>query len=660
MPLNSTPYTTYGGSTHGSAGTSVGVMGGSGSFTANCSGPITAHINWNPDNTTNPPPAWVLVQEHSVASFTASGQAGSTVAGSCDNGLGITSPGGTASYTADSSTYSIVAGSQIFSFTACSPVASASGSNTNGSPPPICGGSVSITYTVSAQPITAALKVDQDQQVFAPAATEHFSATVSNASGFTIDWVKISIDNATPTAATMTVGNANNYYINWPASAALNPSEHTVKATAQLHDADGTITLDSTAALGNGRLADDIIADVRLQSLDYDNSYTLRNCASALTPPDPDPAIVPSHTFVWNQDRSQTTTWDVVNHPIGTFNVPADDVQGLTPLVNVTPFTWTGTSTTVGIRMKVQAAPNTGDPTLTLYDNTTKDPITLTSAGVNVGALVALYPKVAKYMLSVSALSLWVKFTGVTPNVWQQVGPAYATSTSPLSSTLYALWGTPKAPMDQPWVAVLDKACDWAKGTTGTDPSSATTALATNFYINGTYNPSGTTDVTIPFVDDSETFYLSDFLYGNTINTNIKPFHGQCNDFSDFLVCLSNAIGAVNLKPQRSAPALDIYIPNGLGYNSSFQTQPLTQAPNVPPNTQPQPIFFRYHQWANAGGTTIYDGAIRFNGTTQPTKMIGPATNSAYYNGLVSIPPAVGWNPQPPMILIAANHNPRP
>jgi len=66
----------------------------------------------------------------------------------------------------------------------------------------------SFSYTGSVSPITAALTVDQDQQVLPSAATTRFSATVSNASGFTIDWIKISVDGGTPTIATIPAGSS--------------------------------------------------------------------------------------------------------------------------------------------------------------------------------------------------------------------------------------------------------------------------------------------------------------------------------------------------------------------------------------------------------------------------------------------------------------------
>ena len=155
LPPNSTSYTTNGGTTQGSAGISVGVSG-SGSFTAGCSGPITAQLTWNAGINNDPAPAAVIVQEHSVASFTTTSQPGSTVTGSCDNGLKVTSPAGVPSYTADSSTYTGKSGLS-FSLPACSPVVNIAGSTGNSTPTPICSGSVSVTYTVTASPVTLTL-----------------------------------------------------------------------------------------------------------------------------------------------------------------------------------------------------------------------------------------------------------------------------------------------------------------------------------------------------------------------------------------------------------------------------------------------------------------------------------------------------------------------
>ena len=44
-----------------------------------------------------------------------------------------------------------------------------------------------------------------------------------------------------------------------------------------------------------------------------------------------------------------------------------------------------------------------------------------------------------------------------------------------VGNTVYATVATPTAPMDQPWVGVLDDACTWAKGTS--DASVTTTPL---------------------------------------------------------------------------------------------------------------------------------------------------------------------------------------
>lgn len=151
--MYSSPYSTSGGSCHGSNGTSVGVMGSIGPFSVTCTGPITAHFQWNAGMTNDPPPTSVIVQQHSVASFTSSAPPGSTAGGACDNGLGVTSPMGAASYSADNSAYSFASGGQSFSLPVCNPSASASGSNVNSSPTSICGGSASVTYTATATPI---------------------------------------------------------------------------------------------------------------------------------------------------------------------------------------------------------------------------------------------------------------------------------------------------------------------------------------------------------------------------------------------------------------------------------------------------------------------------------------------------------------------------
>ena len=472
-----------------------------------------------------------------------------------------------------------------------------------------------------------AVKVDQDQQVFAPAPTTRFSATVSNAAGFAIDWIKISVDGGTPQLATIYSNNPNQGYIDWDSSGAANPSEHTITATAQIHDSIGIVPLDSARPEGNGRPADDIIADVRLKSLDFINAYTLRNQASVSSTPSPDPAIVADPQFVWNQNGIPGPLWNQSSNPGGTFAAPTGDVQGTSPLLYVTPYPFTGPAT-VGFTLKVQAAPNTvnattgqPDPTLTLYDNTSAAPVSLSSSGSGTSAQVMLYPKVAKYGLTTSALSLWVKFTGVTPNVWKQVGASYASTSQPLTNTLYAVLATPKVPMNQPWVGVLDKVCTWAKGTA--NATGATNALVKGLYDNGDYQPGYTGYTKIDFISTNPPIYVRDFQINRFLNSGMSA---PCWDFAAAMVCFSNALGAVLLQMQTQ--------------QNTFTTNKFTRANLTGSGSN---LVFLSHAWSNAGGQ-IYDGAIKFGGTTYVTGLSGPLEASDYFNGLVSQPPSQGWS----------------
>jgi hypothetical protein len=97
----------------------------------------------------------------------------------------------------------------------------------------------------------------------------------------------------------------------------------------------------------------------------------------------------------------------------------------------------------------------------------------------------------------------------------------------------------------------------------------------------------------------------------------------QCNDYADFLLCLSNALGAKALRAQRG--------------NGPFTTKPVTKAPlPPPPASTPGEEPFDYHQWTNSGN--VWDAAIRFGGTETPanlalatykTKLVKPGSGAA-------------------------------
>jgi hypothetical protein len=51
--------------------------------------------------------------------------------------------------------------------------------------------------------------------------------------------------------------------------------------------------------------------------------------------------------------------------------------------------------------------------------------------------------------------------------------------------------------------------------------------------------------------DSGETFHLKSFLEDSKNSPSQFPW-GQCSDFADFLACLSNSVGALTLKAQRT------------------------------------------------------------------------------------------------------------
>jgi hypothetical protein len=200
--------------------------------------------------------------------------------------------------------------------------------------------------------------------------------------------------------------------------------------------------------------------------------------------------------------------------------------------------------------------------------------------------------------------------------------------------------------MAQPWVGVLDKACDWAKGTVSA--TDATTALIKGEYNGCTYDgrviytdlaQSGVTQ------DGQEAFSLLKFL-NNFMNTR-QPLTGDCRTFADFLCCLSGSIGATPLQVQRSASAHDINSNANCSFNTNFgyEAHPIQgQADNG--------VAWHFHQWAVAS-SSIYDGAFQL-ATDQTTVHYYPTNLSPlistsltdFYNKLVDKSAPICWQPQ--------------
>jgi hypothetical protein len=439
--------------------------------------------------------------------------------------------------------------------------------------------------------------------------------------GWTIDWMKITVDGVEADATL----NQYNYTgtLNWDASQAANPSEHYSSARAQISRPNppyGRITMQlsslNASPQGDGRMADFIVADLKLKSLKYNSPITLLNHAPPLAG-----YSVPVPQWTWPQ----------VGDGYMTDNAPVAFVRNTVPTFTLELYPTNGNATT-GFDISLTAGPFTGQP-LTLYLTTgvqaANFPVTLTSQAT-------LYNHVTRYGTALNYLHLYVQFSRT--GAWSWVGPTY----NNYLGRLYALLNTPTEPMTQPWVPVLDYACIWADGCE--DSASAEQHLTHGAYDNCSYN-GGNQAHTDTSDDATETFYLYDFLYQQT------ALRGQCNDLADFMVCLAHSIGAGNLRSQRSAALADMVMP-------MFLTNDILTAHQQDTSAKRQ-LPWLYHQWTN--DTLIYDATLQFvdasNNKIRADGMAGPATGTTYYTWLIQ---AVyhPWNPQSPFLPTIENSPP--
>lgn len=175
--------------------------------------------------------------------------------------------------------------------------------------------------------------------------------------------------------------------ISWNTSALPNPGEHTIIATAQVHNSAGeTATFDSTLVSGNGRAADDVVADIRLKSLTFNNSIPLRYSASANPAPTPDPALVPMPKLVLDQNGNITAPLTSMAY-----------TKGATIPFAIKLYPLTGTAT-VGYTLNLTAKPiGTNEAGLILYQTGTVPKVLTNPFSLN--AQVALYNEVDKQYL---------------------------------------------------------------------------------------------------------------------------------------------------------------------------------------------------------------------------------------------------------------------
>ena len=200
------------------------------------------------------------------------------------------------------------------------------------------------------------------------------------------------------------------------------------------------------------------------------------------------------------------------------------------------------------------------------------------------------------------------------------VGGMAVTDSFSECSSIYVVLDQPKPPMANAWTGVLGYSCFWAMGED--TAAGANRALTDALWTNGTYN-GGEEAYTTDETDSGETFHLKSFL-----NHPNCPW-GQCNDFADFLICLSTSVGASDMRAQRSnAMVGPLYITNYLS-----------------PAGKPGGSFpWAYHQFALLS-SNVWDGCINLYGYGVPKDW---ARDSTYQSQLVKhYNPSGTWLPTP-------------
>lgn len=466
----------------------------------------------------------------------------------------------------------------------------------------------------SAQRLTC-LMGTVDHHVIEPCPSVTISAVVEYASGWTIDAMTIWVDGSTLSGLTIDQQNMSGS-ASWNASTATDASEHVAWAYAKISHAGyypGAPRIvkeyysynDPTDPNpGDGRKVDFIISAIRPWTVDYTNGISL------------------------NWDRYTYVEEPVIQWYDGIFDDPEGQpvafVRNQSPqfTVDCDPLNADFSTCEWGFTMTFEGTPTyraQGDPaTLVIYDTalvTSTIPITRTSQS-------ALWNYVNVYENEMT-FQLYAHFR-LSGDAWVPVRNEWFTA----HNTMYATLDAPKAPMSPPWADVLDDGCRWAAG--AADAVTATRKLTDGEYTHLTYN-GGVTAHTNTTDDSTEEFFLLDFMNG-TVSPNRPAYQGQCNDFADYLVCLSTAVGSVDLSSQRSCQWA------ALG-NPRIYVNPITKSPSTGAATK---TSFAYHQFT---ASNIYDGCIRFAGPITIFDM----TIDAYRQALLD--PAYNpnqWNPQTP------------
>ena len=604
------------------------------SISATLNSPLTAKFHWVADTGTNsPPPAQVSVTQTCNFNWSMSDY-DRGVSGKYDTSFGQSGDilVGTSNSSGGSKTSSVTTNGNTDFTVSCTPSLQISGYVTSSCSYDLIGYQFMAAATYS----NISLKVDQDLQIFPPATITRFTATVSGPTSVVLDSMKISVDGNTPITATTSAGSLTGY-IDWPSDSAANPSEHTVSATALAHDGATSLSLDSTQPQGNGRAADDIIADLRLKSLTFGSAsgstapLTLR--VKADSSPGNNDGVVAMPQVLWdiastglpyNPTRTNPAGYIMGSKPQFTFAISKPN--GADPEIGAT----------VGLTLTASAHPNTSDADIVLKD-TKGQPVAVALPTATLPSDNPLLNKIAAYPVSITDLGIWLKFTKPATPVWvrhRSYAASSGASIQQFGTTFYTVLATPTAPMTQPWTRVLDYACAWASGKS--DATNATIALCNGFYNNSYYNPTNHAWYTS---DSPEIFHLDGFLR-ETAGPSSAPsgLQGQCNDFADFLVCLSRSVGAKPIQSQKS--------------DGGFYYSHVIYAGTTTAHT-PMPAYFYYHQWTTDGTSSsgnIFDSAVRPDNAATAIPV-----NEALSPYLSWLSPSTPPNPMSPFVPTVVN-----
>jgi hypothetical protein len=107
---------------------------------------------------------------------------------------------------------------------------------------------------------------------------------------------------------------------------------------------------------------------------------------------------------------------------------------------------------------------------------------------------------------------------------------------------------------------------------------------------------------------------------------------GECEDFADFLVCLSTSVGATITRAQRSNPLTYV------GFVTRFLS--------LPHESGSQQYEFHYHQFGLLGAG-VWDGCVKFPSTGVPMDWDRDSTYQSRLVAEYSFPLTEHWSPTP-------------